>query len=68
MPTTKVSRARPPDEQLDRAIEEVRGVLHEEEHRPDLHSLPPGRQFYRHHEQSPVVSSSSAAPRMAVAD
>ncbi|WP_027056844.1 flagellar motor switch protein FliN [Mesorhizobium erdmanii] len=24
-----------PDEQLDRAIEELRGVLHEEEHRPD---------------------------------
>ncbi|MER9329607.1 flagellar motor switch protein FliN [Mesorhizobium sp. M0152] len=25
-----------PDEQLDRAIEELRGVLHEEEQRPDL--------------------------------
>ncbi|TGW00767.1 flagellar motor switch protein FliN, partial [Mesorhizobium sp. M2D.F.Ca.ET.145.01.1.1] len=25
-----------PDEQLDRAIEELRGVLHEEEQRPEM--------------------------------
>jgi flagellar motor switch protein FliN/FliY len=38
MAKTKVEAAEPdqPDEQLDRAIEELRGVLHEEEQRPEM--------------------------------
>ena len=40
-----------PDEQLDRAIEELRGVLHEEEKRPDAGVQGRfRRQFQRHHE------------------
>ena len=38
-----------PDEQLDRAIEELRGVLHEEEQRPDA-AFRAASATERHHE------------------
>jgi flagellar motor switch protein FliN/FliY len=43
MAKTKVeAKLDQPDEQLDRAIEELRGVLHEEEKRPDARTAPGG--------------------------